>query len=128
MRDAAIRVMELQPDWSDRNTPAMQERGVLIRDVIPEWLRTLEPRLATALGPCGYDFDVEGRDGTGRRWKFPGYVFAQRADPPTRAKGGIASTCFTLSAMGLISVSDTVRLVGKTVNLFLGLMRSWQDW
>jgi len=61
MRDAAIRVMGLQPEWSDKNTQAMQERGHLIRDDIPDWLRIVGPRLSKALGPCGLDFFVEGR-------------------------------------------------------------------
>ena len=87
MRGAALRVMELQAEWSGSNTPAMQERGRLIRDEIPEWLRSLAPRLGAALGPCGDDFDVQGRDGTGRKTEVPWVRFHSDSRSPNPRTG-----------------------------------------
>jgi hypothetical protein len=65
------RVLRLQPEWHYRNTPEMNERGKLVRDQIPRWLRHHGSELAAAIGIPPADFLPEGRDGTGRKTRVP---------------------------------------------------------
>ena len=62
------RVMELQSSWTSTNTDEMKERGELIRNSIPEVLRSCysdgEFEEIVALS-------FEGRDGTGRKTRVP---------------------------------------------------------
>lgn len=64
MRDELSRVIELQSEFSSSNTPAMQERGQLIRHVIPQ-------ELASILRVAFPNIRTEGRDGTGQRSLVP---------------------------------------------------------
>jgi len=79
------RICELQPEYSSENTPAMEERGRLIRRLLPERIRELEPNLRTALGHFGGDFDVEASDGIGRKTEAPWVrIFAKGMSPNPR--------------------------------------------
>ncbi len=71
MRDELLHVMALQREFNSRNTPAMQRRGRLIRDVLPDELRRLADHLRGALGPYGEDLRFQGRDGTGLKTIIP---------------------------------------------------------
>jgi hypothetical protein len=53
---------ELQGSWTDTNTPAMAERGLIIRDVIPNSLRSQHGELAGYMRCAEADFGVQGRD------------------------------------------------------------------
>ena len=87
MREAAVRVLDLQQEWVSRNTPAMQERGHFIRDDIPAWLRAHGASLGGALGPCGHDFVVEGRDGAGPKAEIPWVRFGSASRSPNARTG-----------------------------------------
>jgi hypothetical protein len=50
MRDELVRIAALQPQWSSKNRPAMEERGILVRRGGPEWLRSFDATLANAIG------------------------------------------------------------------------------
>lgn len=54
------RVLDLQLEFSSLKTPAMEERGILIRNKIPK-------RVRQAINV----FDVEGKDGMGRKARVP---------------------------------------------------------
>ncbi|WP_092624670.1 MrcB family domain-containing protein [Jiangella sp. DSM 45060] len=70
----------LQEEWTADNTEAMQRRGVLVRQVIPQWLRQqLNEPTSTAVMS---DLAVEGRDGTGRKTEIPWTrVYSARRSP-----------------------------------------------
>lgn len=63
--------MELQAEFSSQNTPAMQVRGNLIRNVIPDEMRSWSATLAPALIPFRGRLNVQGRDGTGLKTLVP---------------------------------------------------------
>jgi hypothetical protein len=64
-------ILLLQPDWSAKNTSAMQERGRLIRHGVATWLRDRLPLLAAGLPAIVDDLRVEARDGTGLKNEIP---------------------------------------------------------
>lgn len=60
LNDLLQRVLELQSSFSSLKSPAMDERGILIRNKIPNCIR-----------PAVKGFDVEGKDGMGRKARVP---------------------------------------------------------
>jgi len=87
MRDLAREVLDLQRQWSDKNTPAMQRRGMIIRTEIPNWLRAVATELSHGLGPAGSDLSFEGRDGTGRKTEIPWVRFCSASRSPNAREG-----------------------------------------
>lgn len=87
MHDLANRVMELQREWTHKNTPPMQERGLIIRNAIPLWLDQCSDRLKAAMGLPATHFNIEGRDGTGRKTRIPWVRFYSKAHSPRATEG-----------------------------------------
>lgn len=82
MRDMLNEVLELQLEYSHENTAAMSTRGIIVRQRIPRWIRTHQEDLAPKLGELSDDFDVVGKDGTGRKTLVPWVrVFAESQSP-----------------------------------------------
>jgi hypothetical protein len=79
--------MVLQPAWSYRRSPEMDERGRLVRDAIPAWLEARRPELAAAIGIPTDDLLVKGRDGTGRKTRIPWVRFGSRTFSPSATEG-----------------------------------------
>lgn len=74
--------LDLQQLWTARTTPAMEERGRLIRRQLPEKLRAVLPQLASALGVEEAELGIEGSDGAGLNAEIPWVrVFDQRRSP-----------------------------------------------
>lgn len=67
MRETLRRICELQPQYSSKNSPEMQERGRLVRQALTKDIRALRVSLSAALGEFGHDLLVEGSDGIGRK-------------------------------------------------------------
>lgn len=65
------RVCELQKQYSSDNTPAMQERGVLVRSSLAQDLRDELPYIASVFGDLAQELSVEGSDGIGRKTQAP---------------------------------------------------------
>ncbi|MDB4497916.1 DUF3578 domain-containing protein [Gammaproteobacteria bacterium] len=65
------RIAELQSKYSSKNTPAMKERGELIRSDLPESLWCFKNDFAKALGKFSADIAIEGSDGIGRKTQAP---------------------------------------------------------
>ncbi len=63
----------------------MGERGQLIRNVMPTWLRDRESVLRSAMGVD--DFFAEGRDGTGLKTRVPWVRVGSRAQSPRATEG-----------------------------------------
>lgn len=95
MIEAVRRICELQTLYAPENTPAMQERGRLIRRVLAPELGELEPLLAPALGEHGHDFEVSASDGIGRKTEAPWVRFASREMSPTPRHGFYAVMHFS---------------------------------
>jgi MrcB-like, N-terminal domain/Domain of unknown function (DUF3883) len=71
MKALLERVLDLQLEHSSLNTPAMQERGVLIRNSIPDWLRERETELRQSFNGFSWQLAVQGKDGTGPKSYVP---------------------------------------------------------
>ncbi|WP_034092962.1 MrcB family domain-containing protein [Streptacidiphilus albus] len=74
--------LDLQQLWTAGTTPAMEERGRLIRRELPERLKGALPQLASALGVEETGLGVEGSDGAGLNAEIPWVrVFDRRRSP-----------------------------------------------
>lgn len=86
MVETLQRICALQPEYSSQNTPAMQERGHLVRHVLREQLRTIRPQLVVALGEYGGELGFDASDGIGRKTEAPWVrVFAESMSPAPTA-------------------------------------------
>lgn len=78
-------ICKLQPSYASANTPAMQERGRLVRQVLRSEVEALGPQLRAALGPFGDDLMVDASDGIGRKTEAPWVrVSSERMSPNAR--------------------------------------------
>ncbi len=87
MRALFSEVCELQKLWVADNTPAMERRGVIVRQELPEWIRGHLPSLSSDMGATGDDLFVEGRDGTGRKTEIPWFRIASQSRSPSARVG-----------------------------------------
>ncbi|WP_405673399.1 DUF3578 domain-containing protein [Streptomyces canus] len=97
MDDLLSKVLELQPSWTATNTDEMQERGVIIRQQLPELLRADGARLSVALGVSLDDLGVEGRDGTGLKSEIPWVRVFGREQSPSSTTGWYVVYLFSAS-------------------------------
>ena len=79
---AIQKVLDLQLNYSSKNTPDMQTRGVLVRKEIRNGLAE---GLSNALGNANWD--VEGRDGTGLKTSVPWVRIFKREFSPSVREG-----------------------------------------
>ncbi|HUI14057.1 MAG TPA: DUF3578 domain-containing protein [Xanthobacteraceae bacterium] len=101
MRDELLEVIALQREYTYENSPAMQRRGVLIRDLIPQELGAASARLKSALGVHGEDLAFQGRDGTGRKTLIPWVRFFSRSMSPSAQKGWYCVYLFDAPGTGV---------------------------
>ncbi|ANK12762.1 MrcB family domain-containing protein [Erythrobacter neustonensis] len=71
MQEMLREVLELQLDFSSENTPAMERRGQLVRNMMPEELRRWRAVTGSAVLPFKGRLNVQGKDGTGRKTFVP---------------------------------------------------------
>lgn len=95
--DLLSKVLELQPSWTATNTEAMQERGVIIRQQLPDLLREDMARLSAALSVSLDDLGVEGRDGTGLKSEIPWVRVFGREQSPSSTTGWYVVYLFSAS-------------------------------
>ena len=81
------RVLELQPSYSSKNTPAMQERGEILRHEIKASIEARAERLSKILGRFGEDFHVDASDGIGRKTELPWVRFCSSSMSPRPTEG-----------------------------------------
>lgn len=87
MLEIIERIIELQDEWSAENTPAMRERGELVRIALPAALRLLTPELSEKLNIDEADVGIVGRDGSGRKTAIPWVRIFSRARSPGPRNG-----------------------------------------
>jgi len=101
MRTELLAVITLQREYTSKNSPAMQRRGVLIRDLIPQELRAASSRLKAALGAHGDDLAFQGRDGTGRKTLIPWVRFYSQSRSTSAQKGWYCVYLFDAPGSGV---------------------------
>ena len=87
MRQVLSRVMQLQPEWTSKNTPEMKERGQLVRHAGPDWLEAFGQELSREIGIPQDDLIIEGRDGTGPKTEVPWFRFGSKSRSPSATIG-----------------------------------------
>ncbi|MCZ7434862.1 DUF3578 domain-containing protein [Micromonospora sp. WMMC241] len=87
MRDLLKEILRFQPDWTWRNTPAMEQRGLLVRREAAAWLHEHLPELSGLVLPAIDDLKVEGRDGTGRKTEIPWVRVHSASRSPSATEG-----------------------------------------
>ena len=80
-------ICELQPHYSNKNTPEMQERGRLINRELTACLRSLSELLSKELGTYGDDFFVSSSDGIGSKTEAPWARFCSKRMSPSPRDG-----------------------------------------
>jgi MrcB-like, N-terminal domain len=85
------RILDLQPSWDRANTPAMYERGRLVRNDVARWLIDNRSAIASAIAIPAGDFLAEGGDGTGGKARVPWTRFASRQQSPKPTVGFMAA-------------------------------------
>lgn len=99
LAEAFAEVLDLQSTWSSSNTPEMQRRGRLVRHTIPTALH----EILTA-APPGFDWSVEGRDGTGLKTRVPWARIYSRTEAPSATGGWYVVLLFAFDG-GSVSLS-----------------------
>lgn len=87
MRDEIEEVLLYQPDWTSKNSPEMQRRGVLIRHEIADQLKGLAAELQSSAGDQLADLAVQGRDATGPKAEIPWTRFYSASRSPRATVG-----------------------------------------
>lgn len=87
MRELFAEVLDLQLDFSSENTPNMERRGKLIRNIIPEEMREWSATQVDAAYPFRGRLNVQGRDGTGRKTYVPWVRIHSPELSPSAQKG-----------------------------------------
>ncbi|MER5938432.1 DUF3578 domain-containing protein [Streptomyces sp. NPDC001928] len=131
MNDLLGKVLELQPSWTAINTAEMHERGVIIRQSLPDLLRAEEGRLTTELGIPLADFAVEGRDGTGLKSEIPWVRVFGREESPSSTTGWYVVYLFSASGRRVclsLNQGTTIWTGGVFKPRRLADLRSRVDW
>ena len=81
------RICELQPNYTSENTPAMQERGKLIRQSLTSEIKLRSSLITHELGDFGNDFNVSASDGIGRKTEAPWVRFYSERMSPAPTEG-----------------------------------------
>ncbi|WP_285643603.1 DUF3578 domain-containing protein [Lentzea sp. NBRC 102530] len=71
MREHLRAVLQLQPEWTSKNTSGMKRRGQLVRDQVADWLTEQLPTIQQAAPVEIDDWRAEGSDGTGLKSEIP---------------------------------------------------------
>jgi hypothetical protein len=85
MRETLRRICDLQPQYASENTPAMKERGVLIRRELSNHLRERLSAFQTVMDSIFDDLEVDASDGIGRKTEAPWVrVYSKTMSPNPR--------------------------------------------
>lgn len=95
------RILRLQPSFTKKNSPEMQERGKLIRDLLPAVLRNYQALLFPLMQISKADFFIEGRDGTGNKTEIPWTRIASKSLSPSATSGWYCVYLFKRDGSGV---------------------------
>lgn len=98
IRDQILEVLELQKEYTFKNTPAMQRRGRLIREEIAGSLSANLDRFKSRYEIAIEDLWVQGKDGDGNKAEIPWVRLASKELSPSATKGWYV--VFLFSATG----------------------------
>jgi hypothetical protein len=101
MREILQEIVSFQKKYSSSNTPAMQRRGRLIRDVLPHELGAFAAPLRAAMGAYGEDAKGEGSDGTGQKAWVPWARWYSTSRSPSAQVGWYVVYLFHPDASGV---------------------------
>jgi hypothetical protein len=87
MKTLIREVLDLQKAYSHENTEIMQRRGKIVRDMIPQWLETIKPKIVKEMGVSGSDLKFQGKDGIGRKTEVPWVRFFSESRSPSATEG-----------------------------------------
>ena len=94
MIETLAQICALQPRWSRDNTPAVQERGRLIRQVLKSEIDAMASELRRTLGDFGAGFDTGASDGIGLKTEAPWVRFFNKDMSPNPRHGFYAVVHF----------------------------------
>ncbi|WP_188539418.1 MrcB family domain-containing protein [Kocuria dechangensis] len=86
MRAELEEILELQKQWTDRNTEPMQRRGVLVRRELTAWLNSALPE-ARSTHRVLTDLNVVASDGSGRKAAIPWCRIHSLTHSPSATEG-----------------------------------------
>jgi hypothetical protein len=87
MSATLLRICELQPSYTSTNSPAMRERGFLVRTALADHLRNRLPYLRAAFDPVFDDVEVSASDGIGRKTEAPWVRLSSKSMSPNPREG-----------------------------------------
>ncbi|MEH6517281.1 MAG: DUF3578 domain-containing protein [Halioglobus sp.] len=87
MEEVIKRIAELQPHYSPKKTPEMDERGVLVRKDLLEELRDYLPDFRERMGDSQQDIQVQASDGRGNKTPAPWVRIHSKALSPSATEG-----------------------------------------
>ncbi|KQM81282.1 MrcB family domain-containing protein [Agromyces sp. Leaf222] len=102
IRDHFIEILGLQHQWSDKTTEAMQQRGILIRDVVPEWFRHNGAASVARGGWAPFPLEVQGKDGIGRKSQVPWVRFYSPRESESATDGWYVVYLFAGDGSGVV--------------------------
>ncbi|MEU7865320.1 DUF3578 domain-containing protein [Dactylosporangium sp. NPDC049140] len=98
MQDLIEEVLKLQDEYDAKNTPAMQRRGVIVRQEMRSWLDQHIDELRTTVADVFTDLGIQGRDGTGQKTEVPWTRLYSASRSPRATEGWYVVYLF--SALG----------------------------
>lgn len=98
MRESMERVMELQRVRTSESTPAMQERGELVRNQMSSWVMERADRVTQHLPATAGPLLCQGKDGAGRKSIVPWVRIAGEDLSPKATEGWYL--CYLFDAAG----------------------------
>lgn len=112
------RVFPYQTQYSQSNTPAMQERGELIRNVIPNLLRDAVNSGKISNSSLIPDFFIEGSDGKGNKNYVPWVRLASESLSPSARVGWYISFLFSTdgTSVWLVIAHASTSEGGKSIS------------
>ena len=115
MKQVLLRICQLQPQYSHKNTPPMQERGQLIRHTLRSEIEKLAPVIIPNLGSYGADFIVDASDGIGNKVATPWVRYGSKKMSPSAQEGYYAVVHFKTDGSGLYLTLGCASTKGKSI-------------
>jgi hypothetical protein len=100
MKDLFEEILDLQREYTNKSSPSMIRRGVLIRDELPNTLREIQERLVLRMGSTGHDLDIKGRDQTGQMSEIPWVRIYSKSRSPKPTEGWYCVLLFSGDGSG----------------------------